>query len=286
MADGKGRVRALWASFSTEGERGPSAFFAGIPAEELRAWLGDLENAEPVAWRTLGTELSALSLAEARERGLPAEQAAELEDRQDSAPRVLVVRRLHPDGPAASALQVGDLLLRVNGQPVTRFREVERAAQAERLTLTVARGGALHEFELASALADAQGTREVLFWAGALLQPPAVELSTQWGAPREGVYVAGTFRGTPAERHQLRPTLRILAAGGQATPDLDAFRAAVGALEDGETVRLQVVDLEGRSDVLAVELDLKDWPAVLLTRTPTGWVRSSATGLTPYGGGE
>ncbi len=280
LADGKGRVQALWASFATVGANGPTSFFAGVPSEVLRAWLGDLQDGEPRPWRTLGVELSALSLADARERGLPPELAEELEDRDGAEPRVLAVRRPHPASPAAAALRVGDLLVRVNGEAVTRFREVERAAQAERLTLTVARGAALHHFELPTLPTSGEGTREALVWAGALLQPPPVELSTQWGASRDGVYVAGAFRGTPAERHRLRPTLRILAADGQATGDLVAFRSAVSRLSDGATVRLQVVDLEGRSDVLAVELDLHDWPTVLLTRTAAGWERAAA-GATP-----
>jgi len=281
LADGKGRVHALWASFSTEGEAGPTSFFAGIPADVIRAWLERTEGGRAPAWRTLGVELTALSLADARERGLPDEPAAELEAHDDGEPRVLAVRRVLPGSPAAAALRVGDLLVRANGRAVTRYREVERAAQAEQVTLTVARGAALHELAVATLPADAEGTREALLWGGALLQPPPAELTAQWGAARTGVYVAGSFRGTPAERHRLRPTSRILAAGGQPTPDLAAFRAAVAGLGDGEAVRLQVVDLEGRSEVLAVEVDLHDWPSVLLRRIDSGWERADAASAAP-----
>ena len=128
---------------------------------------------------------------------------------------------------------------------------------------------------------DARGTSEALLWAGALLQPPPLELATQWGAPRTGVYVGGGFRGTPAERDELRPTLRILAAGGQPTPDLAAFRAAVAAARDGDTVRLRTVDLEGRIEVIAVEVDLHDWPTVALRRMESGWERTEAASAAP-----
>jgi S1-C subfamily serine protease len=276
LADGKGRVHALWASFSIEGEGGPTSFFAGIPADVVAAWIGGREGGRAPAWRSLGVEWTALSLADARERDLPAELAAELEGHEDAEARVLAVRRALPGSPAAAALRSGDLLVRVNGRPATRFREVERAAQAEQVVLTIARGGAARELPLATVPVDAVGTREALLWAGALLQAPPVELATQWGAPRTGVYVAGSFRGTPAERHGLRPTLRIVAAGGQPTPDLAAFRAAVAALGDGDTVRLRTVDLEGRVEQLAVEVDLHDWPSVLLSRGDEGWQRSAA----------
>jgi S1-C subfamily serine protease len=281
LADGKGRVRALWASFSTEGDSGPTSFFAGIPADVALAWLAGMQEDGTPAWRALGVELAALSLADARERGLAPEQVAELAEHGEGEPRVLAVRRVRTESPAAAALRVGDLLVRVKGRPVTRFREVERAAQAERVALAVARGGVLHEVTLETVPADGEGTREALLWAGALLQAPPLELATQWGASRRGVYVAGSFRGTPAERHELRPTLRILAAGDASTPDLGAFRAAVAALRDGEIVRLRTVDLEGRVVPLAIELDLHDWPSVHLVRTPSGWERRAAGGEAP-----
>jgi S1-C subfamily serine protease len=274
LADGKGRVRALWASFSYQGEGGPASLFAGVPADGIVAWLGDLEGGRPRAWRTLGVELAPLPLAEARERGLAAELAAELEAHEPSERRALVVQRLLPGSSAARALRVGDLLVRANGAPVTRFREVERAAQAEQVALEVSRGPERLAFALATLPADAEGTREALLWGGALLQPPPVELASQWGLPRAGVYVAGSFRGTPAERHALRPTLRILEAGGAPTPHLAAFRAAVAGLGDGEAVRLGVADLEGKLEMLSLELDLHDWPTLALRRGEAGWERS------------
>jgi hypothetical protein len=274
LADGKGRVHALWASFSTEGESGPTSFFAGIPADAVRAWLGEGGPDRPPVWRTLGVELAALPLADARERGLAPDLAAELEAREPSERRALAVQRILPASPAAEALRVGDLIVRVNGRAVTRFREVERAAQAEQVVLGVARGSEWLEVSVATLLRSGEGAREALLWGGALLQKPPAELASQWGMPRVGVYVAGSFRGTPAERHRLRPTLRILSAGGRPTPDLAVFQAAVAEIGDGDAVRLRVADLEGKIEVLSVELDLHDWPTVLLRREDAGWRRS------------
>jgi hypothetical protein len=161
----------------------------------------------------------------------------------------------------------------VNGQGVTRFREVERAAQADQIALTVVRGPALRELTLVPVPVDGEGTHEALLFAGALLQAAPIELGSQWGISREGVYVAGSFRGSPAERHRLAPTLRILAVGAEPTPSLAAFRQATAGLADGSTVRLRVVDLGGRTQLVAVELDRHDWPSALLRRTQSGWER-------------
>ena len=163
----------------------------------------------------------------------------------------------------------------MNGRSVTRFREVERAAQAEEVALTVARGGDVRELargDRRRATRRARARR--CSGRGALLQPPPVELASQWGVPREGVYVAGTLPRHARRAPRLRPTLRILAAGGRPTPDLDAFQAAVAGLADGDAVRLRVADLEGKLELLSLELDLHDWPTALLRRTEAGWERS------------
>ena len=96
LADGKGRVHALWASFSTEGEAGPTSFFAGIPADALRAWLGTWTAAARRPGARSASSSAALPLADARERGLAPELAGELEAHEDAEPRVLAVRRVLP----------------------------------------------------------------------------------------------------------------------------------------------------------------------------------------------
>jgi S1-C subfamily serine protease len=274
VADGRGRVRALWASFSTDARGGTTSFFAGIPAEIVRDWLGDSEAARPPAWRSLGIELGVLSLAAARERGLGADLAAALAAHEPSERRALVVKRVAAGTPAAEALRVGDLVVRVDGAPVTRFREVERRAQAEAVELLVSRDGARHALRIPTVPLDGDGATEALLFGGALLQVPPLTLASQWGAPRVGVYVAGAFGGSPAQRHGLRPTVRVLEVDGKPTPDLAAFQAAVAAHGDRESLRLRVADLEGKIAVRSLELDLHDWPTALFRREAGGWVRS------------
>ena len=65
-----------------------------------------------------------------------------------------------------------------------------------------------------------------------------------------------------------------MAADGKPTPDLDAFLAAVGQKPDRESVRLRTLDLEGRTDVITLKLDLLYWPPAELRRGPDGWKRS------------
>ena len=70
LSDRRGRVLALWSSFSTERRGKTDSFFGGIPVEVVEEMLEPLARGEAFNWRTLGVELGTLSLADARERGV------------------------------------------------------------------------------------------------------------------------------------------------------------------------------------------------------------------------
>ena len=276
LADGKGRVRALWASFSADSGGKPSSFFAGIPADVVESFVEPLRAGLPLDWHSLGMELESLPVAAARARGLPEDLAEALEEHDPLRRRALSVRRTVFDSPAAALLRPGDLVTHVDGQPVTRFHPLERAAQAGRVGLSVVRGGERLDVDLPTERLDTHGTERVLIWAGAVLHAAPRALAAQRGQAATGVYVSGRFRGTPAERHRLVPTWRILAVDGVATPDLDAFLTAVAGLGDRASVRLRVMSLQGRVRVLTLDLDLHYWPTLELRRGPTGWDRVPA----------
>jgi len=273
LADDRGRVLALWASFASQGAEQPRAFFAGIPVELVEDMLRPLrEGAEP-EWRSIGAELRPLSLADARNRGLSEEAARRLEDHDPTRRRVLSVVRLAADVEAARLLQEGDLLLAIDGRPVTGVREVELAVRKAWVEIELLRDGRELAVRVPTQVLPGRGTERALMWAGVLLQAPHRDVSTQRGIPPEGVYVAWYFRGSPAHRYGLGATNRIMAVDGRPTPDLDRFLEAVAAKSDRGSVRLQTVDLEGKVDVITLKLDLEYWPTWELRRTPEGWVR-------------
>jgi S1-C subfamily serine protease len=277
VADRSGRVVALWVSVSSQGPDGPRSFFAGIPSELVSDALRPLRDGGPATWRSLGAELKPLSLADARNRGLSEVAARRLDEHDPRRREVLSVLRLAADAPAARLLQEGDLLLAVDGQPVVRVREIERAvAQAGgEVEIQLLRDGEERTLQVPTQELSGGGTRRALLWAGALLQEPHEAIATQRSLPRAGVYVAWFFWGSPAHRHRLEATRRILAVDGTETPDLDAFLAAVGGRPDRGSIRLRTVDLDGKVEVITLKLDLQYWPTWELATTPDGWARSA-----------
>jgi S1-C subfamily serine protease len=276
LTDGGSKVVALFASFSTQEGRKPTSFLAGIPAELVAEMVVPLREGRLPEWQSLEVEFESISLAAARNQGLPEAAARKLEEHDRERRQVLSVERIVAGSEAARLLQEGDLVLAVNGQPVVRPREVERAVQTSpggRAGLQVLRGQRELEIEVPVRSLGGRGTERVLVWAGALLQAPPRSLAAQRGIPLEGVYVAWSWFGSPAQRYKLRATRRIVAVDGVATPDLESFVAQVAGKADRDAVRLRTIDLEGRVAVITLKLDLGYWPTVELHRDASGWVR-------------
>ena len=274
LADTKGQVLALWASFLRGGAADDTtSFFAGIPIQRVIDVLEPLRAGRSVGWRSMGAELRSASLADGRDHGLSEEWARRLEEHDPGERRVLFVASVEAGSSAASVLREGDLLLSVGGEPVTRIHDVERAAQAETLTLRVMRGGEPVDVTLKPELLDGLGTRRALLWNGALLQEAPRSLATEFQLEQRGVYVAWIWFGSPANRHRLSATHRIIGVDGQETPNLDALLAVTRSVQDGESMRLDVLDLENKLEVITLERDLEFWPTAELRLEESGWKR-------------
>lgn len=75
--------------------------------------------------RVLDAELEAVLLSKAAQLGLPAEWVSLLDDLDPERRQVLRVRSTTAESDAARVLSSGDMILAVNGQPVTSFTDVE-----------------------------------------------------------------------------------------------------------------------------------------------------------------
>ncbi len=275
LVDSKGRILSHWASFSAQGRERPRAFFAGIPAELILDMVEPVRAGEPFAWRSIGAELRPLPLSKARSRGLSDAAARRLEEHDAARRRVLEIRYLAADVRAAEMLREGDLILAIDGEPVTRVREVERAVQqTEEIELTLLRDGGELLIRVPTDVLSDRGRERALLWAGALLQEPHRAVATQRGIPPGGIYVSWFAWGSPSHRYGLGATRRIVDVDNQPTPDLDAFLAAVAEKRDRDSVRLRTRDLEGKAGVITLKLDTRYWPTTELHRSPEGWSRT------------
>jgi S1-C subfamily serine protease len=187
--------------------------------------------------------------------------------------QVLSVARVVAGSPAVGVLREGDLLLAIDGKPVNRFREVERAVQAPTVSLTVLRDGTEQALTLTTAALRGSDIDRLLIWAGAVLHAPHRAMAQQRGITPDGVFVAYFSYGSPATRYRLFAGRRIVEVDGQSTPDLDAFMAAVQGRADRSALRLRTVTWNGTVEVITLKLDKHYWPTYELVRSPAGWER-------------
>ena len=67
----------------------------------------------------------------------------------------------------------------------------------------------------------------------------------------------------------------VAPGNGTPTPDVASFVKAVEGLGDRESVRLQLVELDGREQMVTMRLDLEFWPSWELTYDNGVWTRSA-----------
>jgi S1-C subfamily serine protease len=272
LVNRSGDVVALWSSFAYEAGRELEQENRGVPAELVTEMLPAVTASLPLY--SLEAEFQVIPLAAASKLGLSREWIERLEAHDPKRRQALAVSRLVAGSPAAALLQPADLVLAIDGQPVNRFREVERAVQKGSIRLTVWRDGVPLELDVSTVPLDGRDIDRLLIWAGATLQAPHRAMAAQRGIAPEGVFVAYFYYGSPATRYGLYAGRRIVEVDGQPTPDLDSFMHVVLGREDRSSVRLKTVTWNNAIEVITLKLDRHYWPAYELRRSADGWTRT------------
>ncbi len=272
LSDKNGNVLGLWSSFAYESGRDLAQDNRGVPIDLVADMLDRVRNDRPL--HSLEAEFAVQPLANAREIGLSEDWAKKLSQHNSTLRQALTVVRMVGGSPAAQLLKQGDQLLAVDGNVVTRFREVERAtADKSSVKVTVWRGGSELQIDVPTIQLPGSDINRLVQWAGATLQAPHRAMSAQRGIPPLGVYVGYFAYGSPATRYGLYPGRRIVEVDGVATPDLDAFLAAVHGRPDRSSVRLKTITWNNAPEVITLKLDKHYWPTYELVQTPSGWER-------------
>ena len=273
IVDRRGAALALWSSFAFENGRQVQQENQGVPADIVLEMLARVREGSPL--HSLEAEFTLRSLAEARRLGLSEEWVRRIEAHSPLRRAVLSITRLVAGSPAAGVLRSGDLLLAIDGRIVNTAREVEQAAHAGELRVTVWRDGAEQNLDVATAALAGHEFERVLIWAGATLHEPHRAMAAQRGIPPDGVFVAFFMYGSPASRHQLWAGRRIVEVDGVPTPDLDAFIGAISGRADRSSLRLKTVNWNDAVDVITLKLDQHYWPAYELRREGASWARTA-----------
>lgn len=308
LADELGRVQALWGSFSTQVKYSDSSddhqFVRGIPIYAISQVLDKIINGTegppllingikrpmPLV-RILEAELYPTLLSKARSFGLSDEWVRALAKKDPIRRQVLRVKGCLAGSRAELVLEQGDMLLAIDGEPITNFRDVENACQRldeckdpeGNLRMTVFRQGLELELLVGTDVRDGFGTTHMANWCGSVVQDPHPAVRALGFLPEEGhgVYVARWCHGSPVHRYGLYALQWIVEVNGKPTPDLLTFVNVTKELEHGEFVRVRTVHLNGKPRVFTLKQDLHYWPTWELTFDPetAAWCRRTIKAL-------
>lgn len=272
LADKDGAVQALWSSFSYQNNNKVSSMVLGLPSSVV---LEQLKAETEGKLRAVSAELSFVPLTEARKRGLDNEWARKIEAHDPEQRNVLYVIRVMAGSPAATALEAGDMILAVDGNIVTTFHEVDRAAHKEMLSMTLLRRGKVIEQQVPTELLDSSGLKRIVSWAGAIFHRQQREIAYQRGRNDDGLYISWIWKGTPAAHYGVSPASLLVELDGKPIRNLDEFVVRLNETKEQESVRIKVASLNGQETMLTLKLDDQYWPAFELRYDDeSGWQRS------------
>ena len=264
-------IHAFWTSFAYQEGRDVAEGEWGFPADMVRDALDSYRGGE--AYRAIDVDWRYLPLTDARELGLSDEQVARLAALNPRHPRALYVRQVF-NTESSDSIQVGDLLLAVDGEPVNTLRTLERASQRETVSLTLLRDGAEIDVAYQPRPLDGMGAAHLVSWNGVLVQAATREVRSRMVGTESGVYISDVESGSPPLSDGLYRNRLITAINNQPVDSVDAFKAALKEVAPGETVRFSTYSLNGRRGLVAVVSDPGFWPRFELARDTSGrWSR-------------
>ncbi len=271
IVDAKGSVIALWSSFAFQAGTEMIQQNKGVPVDLVEELLSLARDGRVL--HSIEVEWIGLPMSVGRKLGLDADWIRKLERHDPERRQILSVSRTVAGSPAAKTLLPGDVLLSIDGEPVTRFREVEKAVQSDSVRLEILRDGQVKVVDIGTVALEGLGVRRAAMWAGALLQAPYREMSAQRGVEPYGVYISYFSYGSPASRYGLFAGRRIIEIDGEATPNLDRFLEIAANRPVGLPVRITTVTWNNSVDVLTLKLDQTYWPAYEIIYSDGDWRR-------------
>ena len=259
VIDIHGRVLALNAGGATGAA---SSFY--LPLDRVRRALQLIQQGKPVTRGTLQTEFRYRPFDELRRLGLQRDTEAEVRKAQPDGTGMLVVWDVQPGSASDGVLEPGDILVRVNGQLVTRFDPLEAGLDDSvggNVDLQLQRGGKLYQAKLKVDDLDLITPASFLDMGDAVVHTLSYQEARAFHRPIRGAFVAASgymFDAAGVPRGAI-----ITEINSKKVDDLADFTSAVSELGDGArvTVRFVTIDDPNSSQLRSIRIDRRWFPA-------------------------
>ncbi|KAI8369306.1 trypsin-like cysteine/serine peptidase domain-containing protein [Radiomyces spectabilis] len=232
LTDDDGKVHALWVSYSSQNDKGKDiSFMSGLASCLVQPVVDKFLKGEKLTFKGLDVELWTMRIAAARTLGLRDEWVKKIEQSGSKRHTLLYVLNVLDERSAcAKVLHVGDIILTVNGELITRMSHMNQVHEQDKINMVILRNGQEIEVEVPTSQYSSYETKRVIGWQGALIQRPYKSVLEQVRNAPTGVYVSCTLYGSPAS-NVLRPGVWIVEVQGKPVKDLDSFLEVVHRYE-------------------------------------------------------
>jgi S1-C subfamily serine protease len=251
-------VTALWSMFEESDGNEVSAIMAGVSVDYVKELIALHESKMPIYSSDLN--LTKIAPVDALQMGLPEEWLTKLAEQNPHTDKLLAVYNVAKSSKSAKLFKRGDILLAINGIPVSSFRQVELLSQSPEVGVTYFSEGKIYSEKLTTALLNGQDIEQVFYWSGLYLHSPHRAAQQQGNVGDDGVYVASYSYGSPATRYGLYAMQRIVEIDGQPIKTTDDFVKAVKGKEHQESVLIKTLDFRNNSKVITLRMDNNYWP--------------------------
>ena len=253
-------VGGFWATFEEAGEKGRETHMsaAGIPVEFIYELI-ELAKTDKTTY-TLDVGLTYVPPIQALKRGVPEHWLEKILSVNPERQKLLTIYSVSGALDRKDLLKRGDILLAINGQPVSSYRQVELLSQHESLRVTLFRDGREISQNVDTVKLNGQDIDRILFWSGLSLHAPHRAVQQQRGMKTDGVYIASYRYGSPAHRQKVYAMRRIVEIDGQPISNADDFIEAVKHKKHNESVVLKTLDVNNQTKVYSITVNNHYWP--------------------------
>ncbi|MDH3576689.1 MAG: PDZ domain-containing protein [Gammaproteobacteria bacterium] len=253
-----GRVVALNAGANNSAA---SSFF--LPLDRIDRALKELQRGLAVSRGTLQTTFQSKAYDELRRLGLTADSERIARSSFPEQTGMLVVEQVIPDSPAAGELAPGDILIRINGELVTKFVPLEAILDShvgQEINIELERGGKQVISKVRVDDLHAITPDEYLEFGDAIVNRLSYQQARHYNRAADGVYVANP--GYLLSKAAIPRGAVIVEVDGKDVRNLDDFEAVLEGLADGERARVRYVTMENpqNSIVRLLEMDRTWFP--------------------------
>lgn len=268
-------VTGIWAVFDAADDKGKSASnsIAGLSSAYILDLLATFKNKKPVYSLDIG--LTMIPPVNALQMGLDETWLNKINQRRPNSNKLLAIYNVSKYADSFNFLKRGDILLAIDGDPVSSFKQVEDLIQKPQVNVTYFSEGHINTSTIETTALNGNDIERVIYWSGLYLHAPHRAALVQGNINNSGVYVASYKYGSPAQRYGLYAMRRIVEIDGKAIVTLDDFIDAVKDKPHQASVVIKTIDFDNKPSVIALKVNNHYWPLHDLKYTNGEWQKTN-----------